>query len=80
MDSREIVRLVAARTYAAEGTGRSIRRASGLTMSEVATAVGVSEPTICRWEQGQSRPRGIPAVRWADLLTELDGRKPTRRR
>lgn len=80
MDSKEIVRLSAARTHATEGTGRAIRRAAGLSMSEVASAVGVSEPTICRWETGNSRPRGIAAVRWADLLAELSRSTPSRRR
>lgn len=32
---------------------RNARLAKGLTMKEVADMVGVSEPTISRWESGE---------------------------
>lgn len=69
--------LNAARTYAATGTGRAIRQAAGLSMSEVAEALGVTESTIWRWEQGKHRPRGEPAREWARLLNRLSGTRTT---
>jgi transcriptional regulator with XRE-family HTH domain len=79
MTAKEILLLVAARRYAADGTGRAIRKSAGLSMAEVAEAVGVSEPTIWRWEERKHRPRGAAAIRWADLLQQLkaDTRKAT---
>lgn len=71
MTNQDILRLSAARTHAAKGTGRTIRKAADVSMAEVAEAVGVTEPTIWRWEEGISRPRGAAAIRWAELLGEL---------
>ena len=33
-----------------------LRKARGLTLAQVATALGVSKPTVWAWEQGRSRP------------------------
>ncbi|HEY6115915.1 MAG TPA: helix-turn-helix domain-containing protein [Candidatus Dormibacteraeota bacterium] len=71
MTTKDVLRLAAARTHAATGTGRSIRMAAGLSVAEVAAAVGVAEPTVWRWEGAKSRPRGAAAIRWAELLDEL---------
>lgn len=71
MEAQDVLRLSAARTYAESGVGRAIRKAAKVSMSEVASAVGVSEPTVWRWEEGRTRPRGAPAVRWAALLADL---------
>lgn len=72
MTAQDILLLAAARRYASTGTGKSIRQANGLSMAEIAEAVGVAEPTIWRWEEGKSRPRGnAAAIRWADLLQQL---------
>lgn len=35
---------------------KQIRRRSGLTLGDVAAAVGVSKPTVWAWEQGKCRP------------------------
>jgi transcriptional regulator with XRE-family HTH domain len=72
MTAQDILLLAAARQYAATGTGKRIRIAAGLSMAEVAEAVGVAEPTIWRWEEGKARPRSNPAsIRWAALLVQL---------
>lgn len=47
---------------------RRMRRASGLTASEFATAVGVSVPAVCNWELGHARPRPKRLARIADVL------------
>lgn len=74
MDTQELLGLQSARQHFDNGTGRGIRKAAGLSMGEVAKVVGVSEPTIWRWEEGKNRPRGAAAARWAALLDELDRR------
>jgi DNA-binding transcriptional regulator YiaG len=78
MTAKDILLLAAARQHAATGTGRAIRKSAGLSMAEVAQAVGVSEPTVWRWEGGQHRPRGAAAVRWADLLRQVKSATKTR--
>ncbi|MGX6604794.1 helix-turn-helix domain-containing protein [Micromonosporaceae bacterium Da 78-11] len=75
MTSKDVLMLSAARTHATTGTGRAIRLAAGLSMAEVAGAVGVTEPTIWRWEAGKNRPRGVAAIRWAELLSDLKAAK-----
>ncbi len=47
-------------------------------MGEVADAVGVTDVAIHRWELGQRKPTGRPAVLWADLLTRLERQAVTR--
>ncbi len=71
MTTKDVLRLSAARAHAATGTGRKIRLGAGLSMAEVAAAIGVAEPTVWRWEGGKSRPRGAAAIRWAELLEML---------
>lgn len=64
--------VMAARLHASSGTGRAIRLAAGLSLAEIGTVVGANESTVWRWEQGQARPRGDRAVRWAKLLSMLE--------
>lgn len=71
MDMDDIQRLAAARRHAAAGTGREIRVAAGISLAEVAGAIGVDESTVWRWEKRRSRPRGEQAIRWANLLERL---------
>lgn len=69
--SEHLERLVRARQYATTGAGKRIREGANLTGRELAVDVGVSHTTLLRWEEGESRPRGESAVRWAQLLDEL---------
>ncbi len=71
MNTQAILRLAAARAHAANGTGRVIRQRHRLTMIEVAESIGVGEDLLSRWERGERRPRGEGALRWVDLLAEL---------
>lgn len=43
---------------------RALRGALGLSRSELARFLGVSEPTVIRWESNKrvSEPKGLPAV------------------
>lgn len=72
MTGKQLVLLGVAARRAKDGSGRRIREQAEVAMKYVAQNIGVSEATICRWETGQRRPRGEPAVKWAALLEELE--------
>lgn len=71
MNKQALLRLAAARRHAASGSGRRIRQQARLSLQEVADAIGVGLATISRWETGHRQPRGEAAIRWAELLTDL---------
>jgi len=71
MNNTDLVRLAAVRSLADSGRARSIRRAAGISLQEVANVVGVRASTISRWESGQRVPRGDAALRYARLLHRL---------
>lgn len=50
---------------------RAIRKAAGATQAEVAAALGVSQPTVARWEAGTRRPSPDEAERYAALLRAM---------
>ncbi len=60
------------RAMAASGEARRSREHARLSLGEMAKGVGVSRQTIMRWENGEARPAGDPAVRWFEILTELE--------
>jgi DNA-binding transcriptional regulator YiaG len=65
--SSKVNRMAAAHTLT-RGAGRRQRIEIGLTLRELAEAVGVTTATLSRWENGQVRPRSDAAVRWVDAL------------
>jgi DNA-binding transcriptional regulator YiaG len=52
---------------------RLLREQAGLSQDELAEALGVSRPTVTRWELGQRTPRGDLAERYAAALDLLAG-------
>jgi DNA-binding transcriptional regulator YiaG len=52
-------------------SAREIRRAAGMTMAEMAAALGVSESSISRWEGGSREPEPDMLLKWAALLEQL---------
>lgn len=50
---------------------RAIRLAAGVSMVEMAEALGVHRVTVHRWESGDRRPQGDLAARYARLLQGL---------
>ncbi len=72
MSPRHTVLLATARTYSATGQGRSIRIRARLSQRDIARAIGSTEPVICRWETGQRMPSGEAAVKWAELLNQIE--------
>ncbi|MEG1858480.1 MAG: helix-turn-helix transcriptional regulator [Pseudoflavonifractor sp.] len=59
---------------------RELRRASGLSQTDVAKCLNLSQCTVAQWERGQNVPsaRVLPAL--ADMfdcsIDDLFGRKP----
>lgn len=53
---------------------RAVRQAARVTQAQLADAVGVTEPTVWRWEHGHRWPRGVLRDRYfaaLDALREL---------
>jgi DNA-binding transcriptional regulator YiaG len=69
--SRQVLDLARARRLARTGDARRIRQGAGLSLADVAGVVGVDVSTLSRWETGDRRPMGRPAVAYARLLEKL---------
>lgn len=43
---------------------RELRKAAKLTQTDIANAVGVTQPSVAAWEKGESQPRSgkIPVI------------------
>ncbi|MFE2828483.1 helix-turn-helix domain-containing protein [Streptomyces sp. NPDC059271] len=50
----------------------ALRKAAGLTLQEVATAVGVTRGAVWHWEQGSREPRGDLLGRYLLALEVMD--------
>lgn len=67
------LRLAEVRSLCRTGEARRIRTAAGLTLAEVAQIIGdVAPVSIFRWERGARSPSIERALRYLDLLEELD--------
>ena len=71
MTHEDLISLARARHLASTGLGRRIRLAAGLSVTELAEAIGVPPATLWRWESGHSRPRADAARRWQAVVHEL---------
>jgi DNA-binding XRE family transcriptional regulator len=60
------------RAAAEEGLGRVLRRRARLSQRQMALLVGVSQPTIQRWETGKSQPSPTQAVAYTRALREIE--------
>jgi transcriptional regulator with XRE-family HTH domain len=65
------VRRLAQGRRLAHGHGRRVRLAAGVSLRELASAVGVDATTLFRWEKGETAPRTAAALRWAEAIAEL---------
>lgn len=61
------------RQAARSGAARAIREAAGLSVRELAEAVGVSPAAISRYERGLRSPRAGIAERYGRALRQLAG-------
>ena len=50
---------------------REIRRRLGLTQEKFAARLGVTFPTVNRWENGKARPSPLALQQISDLLREM---------
>jgi DNA-binding transcriptional regulator YiaG len=73
MNATDLSDLARIRTLVRVGVARDVRIRAGLSLPEVADAVGVSPSTVWRWEHGQRVPRGDAALRYGELMTRLLG-------
>lgn len=78
MNAKQTLKLAQARRLATSGEGKTAREAAGLSLREVADVIGVSVSGLFRWENGDRRPRGEPAVAWAEFLEQLATISPRR--
>lgn len=53
---------------------RALRERTGLTEEKFAAKLGVTFPTINRWENGLAKPSPLAMKQIADLLTDMDER------
>lgn len=53
------------------GKARRIREEANVSLSEIATEVGVTPTTVWRWETNLRRPAGAMAHRYAAVLRGL---------
>lgn len=67
----QVVDLAATRALARSGEARAIRQRAGLSLREMATALGVTRSALQRWEVGLRTPRGESAARYGALLAAL---------
>jgi DNA-binding transcriptional regulator YiaG len=54
-------------------TCRALRLAAGVSLAEVAEAVGVTKQAVLFWELGQRRPTGPRLARYVTVLDALRG-------
>ena len=52
---------------------RAIRKRTGLTQEKFAARLGVTFPTISRWENGRARPSPLAMQKIEELLREMGG-------
>lgn len=64
-------RIAQVRTLTADGSAKLLRKSAHLSLGDVGRALGVSAPTVWRWEEGMNFPRPDVAVRYGELLTQL---------
>lgn len=72
--------LADARRLAWSGQGRRARERSGISLEELAAAVGVPVLELMAWELGERAPRGIAAVDYVRVVGGLsrDRDRPSR--
>ena len=64
--------IAASKVLPEPATRRQIRIDSGLTIRELARAVGCSKESIIKWEQGKRDPKGDLRTNYAKALCELE--------
>ena len=68
MRNDQLVQLSRVRSLTSSGAARAIRSSAGLTLGEVAKAIGISKSALSRWERDERVPRGDSALRYCEFL------------
>lgn len=73
MEHVDPVDLARVRRLVRSGAARAIRASAGVSLAELAGAVGpsVQPTTVWRWERGERMPRGELAVAYLAVLDRL---------
>ncbi len=50
---------------------KALRKAAGVSLSEVAGIVGVTRQAVSLWEAGERTPRGANAAAYLEVLREI---------
>lgn len=66
-----LARVEARRALPSPAMQRALRRAAGVSLAEVAAALGVTRQAVSMWELGQRTPRGATLIAYTRLLREL---------
>jgi AcrR family transcriptional regulator len=72
--NREMERVIAiaeGRQLAASGIARLVRESAGLSLRDVARAVGIDPGTVWHWEHGSKVPTDKNAIAYRDLIVAL---------
>jgi transcriptional regulator with XRE-family HTH domain len=75
MAQASILSLAAVRAAVSSGEARRLREAARLSIGEVASACGVDQSTVWRWERGRRSPRGDKALKYGELIESLRDRE-----
>lgn len=67
----EALALASVRDRCRAGEARELRKRARLSLQEVARSVDVHHSTVSRWERSLRDPKGLPALRYAQLLDIL---------
>jgi hypothetical protein len=67
----ELFDLIEAVRMGRDGSARDLRIRLGLSARDIASLCPVSPSALSRWETGERRPTGLPAVNWVRLLRRL---------
>lgn len=71
MEIEQLSQVAHARALARSGAARTIREAAGVSLGELAGALGIAKSTLWRWEAGARSPRGDLAIDYAAALGRL---------
>jgi len=71
MDAKQLADVAWIRALALSKTLKTVRRASGLSLTEVADCLHVHPTTVIRWENGHTMPRPGSAHAYAEVLRRL---------
>ncbi len=71
MTVEELAEVARVRRMCRSGEAASIRHRAGMTLDEVASAVGVSHVAVHSWENGKKRPGDVSALKYGRVLDAI---------